>query len=372
MAYSKEFKDRMNKIESEARSILSALNSYKSKIEDIQKESENSSGSITSALEYINNIKGQVDSQANEILNFIEENPDLTEDAQNLETDIERIKALRNNIQVIYKQIYGYDEKNEAGEIVHQEGLKDQLNKSYSELTNKIQTIEKDSEAKYSSYLENWNNSFVSLKKAIEDLLPAATSAGLASAYEAKQKTEEKSLKWGYGWFVGIIVSMIVIGASLLFPAYAPQKGDYIAFVSRLVLFAPLIWIGIYQNKKINISKKIIEEYAHKAAVMKTFDGLLKQIFKTDKNGAYISSDAVRETLLMQTLETVGKNPADCISDCNKSDNPMIDIFKMTLKQSKNGISPETINAIFNGINQNKICSSPIQNHETEKPDQKQ
>ena len=152
MAYSKEFKDRMNKIESEARSILSALNSYKSKIEDIQKESENSSGSITSALEYINNIKGQVDSQANEILNFIEENPDLTEDAQNLETDIERIKALRNNIQVIYKQIYGYDEKNEAGEIVHQEGLKDQLNKAYSELTNKIQTIEKDSEAKYSSY----------------------------------------------------------------------------------------------------------------------------------------------------------------------------------------------------------------------------
>ena len=371
MAYPKDFKARMDKIESDANSILSAVNSYKSKIDDLQKESTDATASISAALEEINKMKEVVEAQASDILNFVEENPDLAEDAQNLQANVEKIKELRNSIQVIYKQIYGYDEKNEAGELEHQEGLRDQLNRSYTELVKKIQTIEKDSESKYNSYLEEWNNSFIGLKEAIEELLPGATSAGLSTAYKEKQEAEESSLRWGYGWFVGIIVSMVLIGSSLLIPKFAPASGDYIAFISRLVLFAPLIWIGIYQNKKINISKKIIEEYAHKAAVMKTFDGLLKQIFKTDKNGNYISSDKVRETLLMQTLETVGRNPADCISDCNKSDNPMIDIFKMVLKNSKDGISPETIAAILNSVyNKGQTCDSkPVSETEDKEPE---
>ena len=81
---------------------------------------------------------------------------------------------------------------------------------------------------------------------------------------------------------------MVGIGFSLFLPDIAPKENDYIGFVSRILLLAPLIWIGIYQNKKLNISKKIIEEYAHKASIMKTFDGLLKQMFQTNKNGKAI------------------------------------------------------------------------------------
>lgn len=366
MGYSKEFKNRMGEMEAQAKSVLDSVNSYKRELEVLQQGSKDAAGNIAATLEEVKKIKETIDSRVQSILDFVEENPDLSEDAENLQTNIEKIKDLRNNIQVVYKQIYGYDTKNDDGEVEHQDGLKDQLDKSYTELTKKIQAIEKNSEYKYEAYLETWQQSFEGLKKAIEDLLPAATSAGLASAYKDKQEAEESSLRWGYGWFVGIIISMVVIGGSLFIPGLAPAKDDYIALISRLVLFAPLIWIGIYQNKKINISKKIIEEYAHKASVMKTFDGLLKQIFKTDKNGEYISSDKVRETLLLQTLETVGRNPADCISDCNKSDNPMLDIFKLVLKKSKNGISPETIAAILNGVQQHAHNQEPTNDSKPE------
>lgn len=375
MAYSKDFKEKLGQIQSDAASALMAINSYKEKIETLYNGSDDEAQKIKTILEHIEKQKETFESEIQSILDVLEENPELAEDAQNLQANIESITDISNKIQVIYKQIYGFDTKNEAGEVKHQEGIKDKLEKSYNDLITKISNLEKSSETKYNSYLTNWNKSFESLKKNIEDLLPGATSAGLASAYESKKEQEEKSLKWGFRWFVGIVLLMIIIGFSLFIPEYAPEKDDYIGFISRLVLFAPLIWIGIYQNKRINISKKIIEEYAHKASIMKTFDGLLKQLFQTNKNGKYISSDKVRETLLLQTLNAVSRNPADCISDCNKSDNPMIDIFKLALKKSKNGISADSINAIFNGINQTAGCVLPVapsNKDSSQKPDDNQ
>ena len=360
MSYSKEFKNRLEKIETEAKTTLDSIQKYNNQIKNFVESSETDRSAITAIVDEFTKQKETFDKEIRTILEVLEDNPDLSEETENLATDIETIKDLKNKISVIYKQIYGYDIKNDNGEIVsHEEGIRDRLEKSYNDLSKKITTLETVTKNKYETNLSEWTKSIDNLKKDIEKLLPGATSAGLASAYEEKQKDEIKSLQWSFGWFVGIIILMVGIGFSLFLPDIAPKENDYIGFVSRILLLAPLIWIGIYQNKKLNISKKIIEEYAHKASIMKTFDGLLKQMFQTNKNGKYISSDTVRETFLLQTLNAVSRNPADCISECNKSDNPMIDIIKIALKNKKNPVSADTIKAIFNGVNSiKKSCSS--------------
>lgn len=351
MAYSKDFKERLENIEKGASTALENINKYHDKIKGLFGEVNENSQDIRETLDQVNQTKQEFDEKVNSILEFLEENPDLSEEAQNLEAIIENIKGLQKQILVIYKQIYGFDNKDPNGQILnHEEGLKDKLEKSYYTVSNKIAQLEKDAKESYQKYLSEWEDNFKKLKLSIESLLPAATSAGLASAYNDKKMAEESSLRWGFGWFVAIICCMVVIGISLLLPQTAPGENDYIALFSRLVLFAPLIWIGIYQNKKINISKKIIEEYAHKASMMQTFNGLFIQMFKRGDNGEYISSDKVRETFLLQTLNTVNKNPAECISECNKSDNPMVDIVKLALKQSKKDASNGTFNDILKSI----------------------
>lgn len=360
MSYSKEFKNRLEKIETEAKTTLDSIQKYNNQIKNFVESSETDRSAITAIVDDFTKQKETFDKEIRTILEVLEDNPDLSEETENLATDVETIKDLKNKISVIYKQIYGYDRRNDSDETIqHEDGIKDRLEKAYTELSKKITNLENVTKNKYEEYLLEWTKSFRTLKQDIEGLLPGATSAGLASAYETKQNEELSSLNRGFKWFAGIIFMMILIGASLVLPWTAPKEDNYMGFVSRIVLFAPLIWIGIYQNKKLNISKKIIEEYAHKATIMKTFDGLLKQIFQTNKNGKYISSDNVRETFLLQTLSAISRNPADCISECNKSDNPMIDIIKIALKNQKNPVSADTINAIFNGVNSiKKSCSS--------------
>lgn len=351
MAFSKSFKQKLAEIETSANQKLENINAYHDKVKQLIQESDSDLQSIKEQLDSVSEVKKKFDADVESILDVLSENPELAEDAQNLQIAIENIKDLQKQITVIYKQIYGFDKRNPDGTIInHEEGLKDKLEKSYNDTAHKLTILEKNSKDAYNKYLSEWENSFQVLKKSIESLLPAATSAGLASAYNSKKEEEEKSLNRDFRWFVAIIVSMVAIGSSLLIPQIAPAKGDYVSLISRLVLFAPLIWIGIYQNKKINISKKIIEEYAHKATLMKTFDGLFKQIFQTNKNGKYISSDNVRESFLLQTLNAVDKNPAECISDCNKSDNPMLDIIRLALKKSKNNFSENTFGTILKEI----------------------
>lgn len=101
---------------------------------------------------------------------------------------------------------------------------------------------------------------------------------------------------------------------------------------SMLPLYGALIWIGIFQNKKLNLSKKLIEEYSHKENTAKTFEGLSKQISEIGEDAL---SRQLQIRLLDQTLDATAKNPGECITNHEKSDNPMMAILNMPAKWVK-------------------------------------
>ena len=79
-----------------------------------------------------------------------------------------------------------------------------------------------------------------------------------------------------------------------------------------------------------NLSKKLAEEYWHKEIVAKTFVGLSDQI---DKNTEGDTAKDLRIKLLNLTLDTIAKDPADCIGNHNDSDNPMKSVSQKGLKK---------------------------------------
>ena len=99
--------------------------------------------------------------------------------------------------------------------------------------------------------------------------------------------------------------------------------------LSIFPLYIPILWVAYSSNRKMNLSKRLIEEYTHKEVLSKTFEGLAQQI--NDIRDAEISSD-LKTRLLYNILEVSSENPGKLISDYNKSDHPLMDALEKSVK----------------------------------------
>lgn len=187
-------------------------------------------------------------------------------------------------------------------------------------------------------------------------LLSDTTTGVLAMEFEKKRLTEignknAKTSKWDilklsrWGTYqkdtFGLVFILMLMVVVILFGGFIfdrivdfsnieslPIK-MFVRLAVRVSLLGPLIWLAIVQNKKMNLSKKLAEEYWHKEIIAKTFTGLADQIDKTTEGN---TAKELRIKLLDLTLNVFAKNPADCIGNHNESDNPMRNILKMSQK----------------------------------------
>lgn len=263
----------------------------------------------------------------------------------------------KKQIDGLYYEINGYTQKDEEGKETKVSGLKDKLQISYDELKLKLENTEKDlvtlktststdyitfvaeKGAAFDESLTNWQGTFFSIQKTIEGLLPNALTAGLSSAYSEKKKAEERENNtYSRTFYIAIIgmilISLIPFGISLNSLANKEALEQVILRIPRLVLailplYIPVLWVAYSSNRKMNLSKRLIEEYSHKEVLSKTFEGLSKQISSVEDKD--VSKD-LRNRLLYNILEVNSENPGKLISDYNKSDHPLMDALDKSVK----------------------------------------
>ena len=98
--------------------------------------------------------------------------------------------------------------------------------------------------------------------------------------------------------------------------------------ISILPLYVPLLWLAYSTSKKMNLSKRLVEEYTHKEVLSKTFEGLSSQIATIDQDLSF----ELRVKLLHNLLDTSSENPGKLISDYNNADHPIMDILDKSAK----------------------------------------
>lgn len=123
----------------------------------------------------------------------------------------------------------------------------------------------------------------------IKGLLPGATSAGLASAFDARRKS---FLNPTTGWqklFIGSIAALIVLAGSGL--VQAMWVGSAMGFediirlwLTRLPIAAALVWLAVHSSREAALAKRLEEDYGYKVAIASTFLGFQKQM--SDMGGA--------------------------------------------------------------------------------------
>lgn len=349
--------------------ISSSINNLKSNASKKFKE-------IEQIHESILDINKNYDDELEKCTNFVSDSEQKMSELENIESQIEKtyenIKEItsnmqnfhaksterRNQIKELYNEIFGT--KTEDGEEI--EGLKDELDDCYSELNEGFEKLKNDfielknsKEKEFNSFKSLKEADFNDLKNQIQSLLPGAMSAGLSSAYNHKRRLEEKARAKAEGTFNKAIIALVVISlipvgiaSFLLFKTkldilvviqYLPQLLGLIA-----PIYAPVVWIGLTSSKKVNQSKRLIEEYAHKEAISKTYEGLSKEVSKLD------DEDILKERLLQNIITTNAENPGKLLQNFNKPDYPMLEVIDKFTKLIKSTKSTDEVQAIIDGL----------------------
>lgn len=205
-----------------------------------------------------------------------------------------------------------------------------------------IQKLNIDSKNKFIDFLESAEKERSRAISEIRALLPNALTAGLSSAYEQKRALEQEESAKQQIIFRNAIIALVCIA---LFPVllnfyYIFSKNINIddllvrlpsEMSIMLPIYIPILWVANSANKKINLSKRLIEEYAHKEVLSKTFEGLSNQISEISTSTKTVADD-LRIKLLYNLLEVSSENPGKLISDYRKGDHPLMDALEKSAK----------------------------------------
>lgn len=119
--------------------------------------------------------------------------------------------------------------------------------------------------------------------KTIESLLPGATSAGLASAFNQRRAHFKWPQRVWQAVFVVSLLALLVI-AGLEFSLFSKVDGALtwdrlgLSLLHRLPFALPLIWLAIHSGHKAALAQRVEEDYAFKETVSRSFEGFRREM----------------------------------------------------------------------------------------------
>lgn len=300
-----EYKNKAEVKSEEASNIVEKINSelsnaakLKEEIEKTRDEADVQKLAIDELKQRLLESEGEykekleaLDSWIEKIDEFLEKYPELGDQTEKVDgyiTDIEEnlekssvslsnLNKRKKEIDDLHREIFGYTQKSDDGTSTLIEGKKDELEKSYTNLTSeiaetleKIDQINKEYSDAYDKFELGHHQKYTALTKEIENLLPNALTAGLSSAFSSKKEEEVKSSeklqsRFNLGIYSLLIVSLLPVGLSIYFLHDRVGLEEVINRLPRLVLaivpmYIPVLWFAYSANKKLNLSKRLIEE----------------------------------------------------------------------------------------------------------------
>lgn len=182
--------------------------------------------------------------------------------------------------------------------------------KSTKSLADKAENVEKKLTAYENSIADLMNRSYEQLET-ISALLPGATAAGLAYAFdERRKKFSEPVVHWQW-LFVGSVLCLAILALTGLYSIYKDTEvsgWDELAriWISRLPIAAALVWLALHSSREAALAKRLEEDYGYKAAIAASFLGFQKQM---DEIGNSAGDGTPLSQLCQDTLATIGNPP---------------------------------------------------------------
>ena len=261
-------------IAKELEQIRTSVLSSQASVDDLQAVIASKSKHIEDAREHADNTRAAMDGVLAKIKQDAAQIVVFTEAAVSNATDIEStskaVVAKTESIATILKTIDTQEaEARESAAILK-----------------KLATTAEEANARimaYESELAGLINSSNKQLDVIVGLLPGATSAGLASAFEKRQNTFRRPVERWQSIYIGSIALLAILASAGIVQAL---MADHLLgydelfrnWLTRLPFVGALIWLALYASREASLARRLEEDYGYKAAIATAFEGFQNQM----------------------------------------------------------------------------------------------
>lgn len=153
---------------------------------------------------------------------------------------------------------------------------------SIKELSAKAASVKQRVE-EYEAKLDELSAKCDTQLQAITDLLPGATSAGLAAAFNDRRETFLKPrVRWQW-LFLGSVVALTVLAFISFLEVYhnaatMTYQQLLVLWLSRVPVAAALVWLAMHSSRESALAKRLEEDYGFKVSVARSFQGFQEQM----------------------------------------------------------------------------------------------
>lgn len=149
-------------------------------------------------------------------------------------------------------------------------------------LADKSATVE-ERVAGYEKRLGELETECANRLKTIDDLLPGATSAGLAYSLDQRRKVFLEPQKRWQWLFVISVLALVFLAASGLVHFYLlgakPSYEDILHLtLVRVPVAGALVWLALHAGREAALAKRLEEDYGYKSAIASSFEGFRRQM----------------------------------------------------------------------------------------------
>lgn len=229
------------------------------------------------------------------------------EESEEIEELLETITKEIKNYKVYHEEVFGTP--NSEGDL--EGGLKNEIEARQRHLD----AFKKQQEEKYNA-----------LNEEIEGLIPGATSAGLASAFNELKNSYKEPIKThsnNFYWSIAILLAVSLISITqkvgfwvIEFVDVTNPSSMLSNLAYKLPIILPVLWFAAFSAKRRSEAARLEQEYAHKEALAKSY-----QSFKTQIEALGSDDPALMEKLLSSAIDAIAFN-ASVTLDKKHGDSP--------------------------------------------------
>lgn len=219
-------------------------------------------------------------------------------------TQIQENEQKINELDKFYIKVFE-GEKNETGDTI-KKSLRDtldehtkKLNDLHNSKENKLNTLISEKEEKLAQLYAN-------KEQEINNLLPGATTAGLAKAYQEEKERIGKSIVW-WNWIFAISALVFIGSFGAYFYFSLQESFTYTSFLRSLPFWIFSGFFTYYSTKQIAKYMRLQSEYTHKETLNATYIGYKEQIDGAENN------KELNQKLLEIMLNSAKLNPSNTL-----------------------------------------------------------
>ena len=347
-----------------ARAAGQAFARCRNLIEKEEKEITATRDKIDKALESIEHIQSSVNKYQQELFEGTDQKASIKSE---IETTVSDIDEMFEKTATFYKQLTQGDAESVSikDDILQAQedalGYRSEIDGLLSETKNKLKELNRiysevvgngedsegleaqlnDRQNQLNTIVDDYCEKINILYNRVEELLPGATSAGLASAYnDLKTAAQTKTTRYSMLFYYLLFCLFVVAVFSITEPASTwPFEWEAIKFsgpteffaktLIKLPIVVPVVWAALTVSKRRSEMHRLAEEYAHKEALAKSYEGFKQQIIDIDADNKGLLAD-----LLEVLLKAVSLNAARTLDGKHGDQMPLQEVIEKTVKSS--------------------------------------